>query len=218
MSAGPRPASAAIQRGPGSRCGGGIGVRLEAEEERADLDLALDVVRLGEGVVVERQRRVAGGDLADVVAEGRGRVAVLDEVAARAGEGVAAGEARDLGDAIHAVAALGGEGERHLARAELGLDDLDARASGGCRRASPAGCRARGRRPAGRWTGRSTSPLAPSATPLASRPSPGVRSRVWWTATRSSIGSGVGGRARSAASEAALTCTSRRGPRPRGPA
>ena len=75
--------------------------------------------------MVERERRVARGDLADVVAEGRGRVAVLDEVAARAGERVAAREARDLGDAVHPVAALGGEGERHLARAELGADDLD---------------------------------------------------------------------------------------------
>jgi hypothetical protein len=100
-------------------------VGLEAEEERADVDLALDVVRLGEGVVVEREGRVARRDLGDVVAEGGARVAVLDEVAARAGEGVAAGEARDLGDVVHAIAALGAEGERHLAGAELRPDDLD---------------------------------------------------------------------------------------------
>ncbi|MFT3771960.1 MAG: hypothetical protein QM820_41670 [Minicystis sp.] len=125
MSAGPRPASAAIQRAPGSRWVAGFEVRLQPQEERADLDLPLHVVHLREGVVVERERGVARRDLADVVAEGGGRVAVLDEVPAGAGEGVAAGEARDLGDAIHAVAALGREGERDLAGAELGPDHLD---------------------------------------------------------------------------------------------
>ncbi len=117
----PRPRSS----GPGLAMRGGIGVRFEPQEERAHLDLALDVVGLGEGVVVERERRVARRDLADVVAEGRRRVAVLDEVAAGARERVATGEPRHLGDAVEAVAALGGEGERHLPRAELGLDHLD---------------------------------------------------------------------------------------------
>jgi hypothetical protein len=43
----------------------------------------------------------------------------------RPGEGEAAREPRDLGDAVHPVAAVRGEREHHLARAELALHDLD---------------------------------------------------------------------------------------------
>src|ERR1700722_15530734 len=42
--------------------------------------------------------------------------------------------------------------------------------------------------------GSSTSPFAPSATPFASSPRPGVRRRVWWTAMRSSTAVEASGR------------------------
>ena len=61
----------------------------------------LDSTRLEEyRGLTPRERGVAGRDLPDVVAEGGGRVAVLHEMAARSGEGVAAGEARDLAEEV----------------------------------------------------------------------------------------------------------------------
>ena len=83
-------------------------MRFEAHEEGSDLDLPLDLVNLGERVVVEGEGGVARRDLPDVVTKRRTGVAVLHEVPARPGERVAASEARDLGDAIEAIAALGG--------------------------------------------------------------------------------------------------------------
>jgi hypothetical protein len=98
---------------------------LETQHERADVDLSFGAVALGKTVVVEPKGRVAGADLRDVVTKRRTSIAVLNEVTARAGERVAASQARDLGDAIHAIARLGSEHERDFFGAELRTNDFD---------------------------------------------------------------------------------------------
>jgi hypothetical protein len=75
--------------------------------------------------VVERVRSVGGGDLGDVVTEGGGGVAVLDEVPARAREGEATREAGDVGDRVETCARVHREGEHDLTGPELAPDELD---------------------------------------------------------------------------------------------
>ena len=70
MSAGPSPCSATMKRRPGSSIVDGIDVRHQPEEERRGArSRLLDVVRLREVVVVERERRVGREELRRVVAE-----------------------------------------------------------------------------------------------------------------------------------------------------
>jgi hypothetical protein len=99
--------------------------RHEPQEERAKVDRLAGVVRLREAVVVERERSLGGEELLRVVPEGGRGVAVLDEVPARAGEGEPPDEPARLGDAIHAVARLGGERQRDLLRPHLGPDEAE---------------------------------------------------------------------------------------------
>ena len=140
--------------------------------------------------MVERERRVGRRERGRVVPEGRRGVAVLHEVARRPREGVAAHEPRRLGDAVHALARLGGELEGHLAGADLGADHEDAEPRHDVLEGSLARVhRQQGHQPV--IDGRRTSPFVPSATPFASRPSPGVWRRVWWRAMRSSTWAGA---------------------------
>jgi len=101
------------------------GSRHEPQEERAQIDRTIDVVRLREFVVVEDDRRLGREELLRVVPERRGGVAVLHVVPARPGEREPADEPRGLGHAIHAIARLRGEREHDLARAELAPNELD---------------------------------------------------------------------------------------------
>ena len=73
-----------------------VDVRHEPEEERLEADLLVELVNLREAIVIEDERRVGRDELRRVVAERRRGVAVLHEVAARAGEREAADEARRL--------------------------------------------------------------------------------------------------------------------------
>ncbi len=87
---------------------GGVDLGHEPEEERLRLDRALELVELGESLVVERELRVGREKIGCVVPERCARVPVLDEVAAGSGEGEPSDQARHVGDPVHPIARLRG--------------------------------------------------------------------------------------------------------------
>src|SRR5262245_24754726 len=94
-------------------------MRHETKKKRAQVEILVGFVNLGEPIVVERECRVGRDELPGVVSEWSARIAILNEVAARSCEREPSDESRGFGDTVHAIAGLGREGECDFARSQL---------------------------------------------------------------------------------------------------